>query len=836
MKNLLFCLLVVIPLFLTAQVKLNGIVKDSQTKEPLPFATIILENGIGDLTDTEGNFTINSSSSITYFTVSYVGYKSKKVAIKGNEKFITVLLEPSIENLKEVVLIAEENPAIKIIKKTIENKSSNAIQKKLTTYNFTTYNKLLVTAEPDSISSKIDSVFSIKNGEKKLLRVDSSNYNFKKDIEKHHLYLTEKISEYTYQRGKNEKETILASRMAGFKNPIYELLSLNLEKFSFYEEVYRLLGTNYINPIANNALKNYNYKILDSVTHKDGWAYMIYFKPKKVKETVGLEGVLYINSESYALEKAIAELKGIIHVKASQQFEYKKEYDVWFPVETQILIKKGDNQENVNIFGGMVQFSTSKPNDSIVRTKQKDPSDASYLLSKSKNFDIHINQPVTLINSAATVEIDENASNRNDSFWERYRTDSITKRGLETYRVIDSAAKAEKVEKKIDIARKIVKGYFPTKFVDLDLSQLVAFNNYEGFRLGLGGITNTNFSKKIRLEAALGYGFRDKAVKYRFGSSVRLNRHNNTWIGAGYTNDIQEAAKLDFLFKETSFSLINPRNLNISQFFNYKTYNVNFQHDIFPNLEAKLKFEHGKFQPLFDYQFLQDEPLTNYDLTTGSIAVEWTPFSEYMNSPIGKLAVKKGYPKITAQVTKSFKDLANGDLNFTQYNFKFEHVIKLINKSSTSFLVQGGFVHGDAPLTHLYNAVPNYALKNPWIKRVNFSGTNAFETMIFNEFISDKYISIQARQNFAKFKISNRFRPTLSLVTRFAIGDIEHPENHFGINFKTMNKGYWESGMVMNSLFKGFGLATFYRYGAYSNPKFSDNLAVKLTYTLSLDF
>ena len=76
---------------------------------------------------------------------------------------------------------------------------------------------------------------------------------FKKQIDRRHLYITEKISEFNFERGKNKKELVLASRMAGFKNPIYELFALNLEGYSFYEETYTLLGNNYVNPLAKNA-------------------------------------------------------------------------------------------------------------------------------------------------------------------------------------------------------------------------------------------------------------------------------------------------------------------------------------------------------------------------------------------------------------------------------------------------------------------------------------------------------------------------------------------------------------------------------------------------------
>ncbi|MDH5412660.1 MAG: DUF5686 and carboxypeptidase regulatory-like domain-containing protein, partial [Flavobacteriaceae bacterium] len=693
MKNYLVNIFLFLPFLIFSQSNFSGIIKDSKSKKALPFATIITNNGIGQITDTEGKFAINSRNNITKLTVSYVGYKTQIIKIDKGDKYITILLEPFNESLTEVVLLAKENPALKIIRKTIQNKNKNNIQKALNSFKYTAYNKLIVTANPDSISGNLDSVFVIKNGERIFKKVDSTNFEFKKQIEKHHLYITEKISEHKFQLGKNKKETVLASRMAGFQQPIYEFLALNIENFSFYDEVYTLLGNNYVNPLAKNALKNYNYQILDTIVHKEHSSYMIYYKPKKVKETVGLEGVLYINFETYALEKGIAELKGILNVKAAQSFNYLSEYKIWFPYETQISLRKGKNKENVALFGGVVKFSESSPkNDSIVSTKQKDPSDILYLISKTKIFDAIVNEPIKVLNSAAIIEIDENAPNRDEDFWNKYRTDSLTIRGVQAYQIIDSLSQKEGVEKKLNIGRKIFQGYFPTTYFDFDLSKLINFNNYEGFRFGFGVVTNPNFSKGFKFEGYTTYGIKDHTVKYHLGAYIRLSKQNNTWIGTAYTDDLQEAGKLDFLFENTSFSIINPRNLNISQFYNYKTININLQHDIFPNLESKLKFEHGSYLPKFNYEFISDNTFSDYKLSLATFALQWTPYSKYMNSPIGKLQVKKGYPKITAQVLKSFENLFDGNFNFTQLNFKIEHTIESLGKNSTSFLVQGGYV------------------------------------------------------------------------------------------------------------------------------------------------
>ncbi len=835
-KVLLF--IIFLPLIALSQEQISGLLIDNKTNEPLPFANILTNNNQGTITDVDGKFTLESPLKITELRISYIGYESKKVIIKENTSFIKIKLNQSIESLNEVVITNAENPALRIIRNAIKNKKQNNIETSLNSFKFNAYNKLLVTANPDSITGNIDTIYKLNNGVKEFVKVDSTNYKFKKQIDRSHLYLTEKIAEHLFEKGKKKKEKILASRMAGFKQPIYELLALNIQDFSFYNETYTIAGTKYVNPIAKNALKHYDYQILDTVSNANGSSYMIYFKPLKKGKVVGLEGVLYLDNQSYAITGAIAELRGIIDVKATQNFDYISENNIWFPIQTHITIKKGENDDAMSFFGGMIGFSKGKKDSISTQNNTKDASDVSYFSSKTDHFDIEINTPVKVKKSSNTIEIDESAYTKDESFWNKFRTDSLTKRGNETYVVIDSIIEKEGIESKITFARNLLKGYLSTKYINLDLGKIMALNNYEGLRVGFGGITNTNFSKKYRLESYLAYGTKDKDFKYHVGGAVRLNRDNNTWIGASHTNDIKEAASLDFIAKNNSFILFNPRNVNVSKFYNYKMTSLDFEHDLQPNLEAKVKLSSGRYTPKFNYQYISNSNLlTDYKLTTATVGLQFNPKNEYMNSPIGKTKIKNDYPQYTIQLTKSFDNVLDGDFDFTQVNFQAIHKIKRVRKATTHLLFQGGVMFGDAPISHLYNSTPNYTFKNPFIKRVTFAGRNSFETMGYNEFISDKYAMLQVKHQFFKrLRIGKRFAPEISLVSRAAIGDLENPINHTGIQFKTMQKGYFESGIELNKIFKGLGFSGFYRYGSYKNPEWSDNLSVKLTYHLSLDF
>src|SRR5690606_4067677 len=195
----------------------------------------------------------------------------------------------------------------------------------------------------------------------------------------------------------------------------------------------------------------------DTVNKNNRPAYMIYYFPKEQKESAGLEGVLYIDSETFALQKAIAQLKAVIDIKATQNFTYFTNEKIWFPDEKIITIRKGDNDNLITLFGGNVKIQTGTAHDStIVRTNMTDPSEILHLISTEKSLEIELNQPVKIRGRGLEVEVDEKASDRTIDYWNTYRTDSITNRDLETFVYMDSIVEAEGIEKKLYGARKLL--------------------------------------------------------------------------------------------------------------------------------------------------------------------------------------------------------------------------------------------------------------------------------------------------------------------------------------------------------------------------------------------
>ncbi len=712
--------------------------------------------------------------------------------------------------------------ANEIIRKVIKNKDKNDIYKALKSFEYKSYNKLLFTADGNRITTDLDTITPYNNS----IKIDSTRYFFKKELEKQHFYISEKISKHQYINGQ-EKETVLLARMGGFKEPIYEFLALGIQNISFYKDTFSLLGTDYVSPIAKNAFKNYAYS-LEQIPFNSKM-FLVRYHSINRKKSVGLQGVLYIDKKTFAIAKGIANVKGKIDVEAMQHYIYRKDYKLWFPQSNTIFLRKGSSKKSIKAFRKLIGYHSD-----LQLKNGENPEDISYIKIYSKNFDIKINPKLPPFKDKYSVTITKKAINRSEQNWRDYGIISSDK-DKNTYQFLDSLAQEHKVANKVRNIRTLATGHFPAKYLDIDLSNVINFNNHEGFRLGFGGTTNDKISKYFNLTGYVAYGNKDKVLKYKYGGNILLSTLRNSWIGGSYSQDIFEAGKTNFLFAEPHFSLINPRNINISQFYSYKTTEGHLYYDISPKFETKLQFDFGAYKTTFNYTFISRTRLLNtYNLSNLTFAFRWSPKSKFMKTPRGKFTIKKGYPVITTQITKSFNNILNGDFNFVKVSSKLKYQLKTIKSGSTEILMQIGYINGEAPLSHLYNHTPNHSLASPWRRRINLSGTNAFETMLFNEFISDKFVSFQARQNFEKFRIGKKFKPKLSFITRFAFGDIKNPTNHQGVLFKRMNKGYFESGLILNQLFKGFGLATFYRYGSYQFAKFQDNIALKITFVLPL--
>jgi len=705
----------------------------------------------------------------------------------------------------------------------IQLQSKNQI--KTPDFSYTFYEKSIVSANPDSISASIDTVF--KNKRKTKFIIDSSSYKFKKIITKQHIYQTEKVAKISIEKGK-KKETIIGLKMAGLKQPVYELLGQEFMPFDLSKKQLKILQFTFQNPFSTDGSLKYKFEITDTIIKPNGNEIELQFELKKSIKKNKLKGVAIVDLKTNAITKITFLINSIINVKAETIFGSFNTEKSWFPVSQNILITKGKGKQNIDFLGETIQFD-NLPNTS----KKYDYSNDLYV----KIYRDYSNYNFTQLQNRQRyqIQIDKSAIKTNTAFFNTISNNTLDERSQNTYQTLDSLVTATKIEKKIYFGKKLINGQIPFGWFDFRARDIFKYNSYEGFRLGLGIATNDRFSPYYKLFGYGAYGTRDGIFKSQLGSAFRISKNSDSWISGSFTDDIIEFADLTLIADSKKFKLYDPRPFNLSTFYNHQSYELTFESKFISKIETTFKLSRSRINPLFDYEFIApNKSYKIYNLTLATLSLEWSPNSKFLQAPQEILEVEKGFPKIILQVSHAIPNVLSENIEFTKIDARVYQEKKYLSGQKTTFLLQGGISLGNAPLSHLYSVAPNNLDREAILRRITFANKTSFETMYFNEFFSDRYSLFQMKHYFNKFQISKSIKPILILGTKVAFGGFSHPENHQGIAFKTMEKGFFESGFELQNIFKGFGLATYYRYGPYQLSTFDQNIAIKLSFTLNL--
>lgn len=795
-----------------------GRVINKETKQPLAYAKL----EIGDqqiLSNIDGSFQITLEKKVDSLSISYVGYKPITTQISADTRYLQIGMTPAYEQLETVFINSGKDPAEALISRAIQNRDRNDPEKVLDGFKYQSYSKFIIDNEQGNIE----------------MIADSTSSEMETIVNEGRAYLSEKVSEHLYTQRRGNKEKVIGIKTAGFDDPVYNVLAMELNPLSLYKRNYKLYKTEYAGPLATNALKNYEYKILDT-TITERPAYMVYFKPKRKRIVAGLEGILYLDTVSLAIQRAKAQLLGAIKLEVDHNYEYFPEKDIWFPSVQTTKIRPGTGGKEIAVFGGTITVGAIQQRKGILNTifGSEKISNNLYLNSISHNYNIDLNFKGAIQEPGAEIDVDKEAISQPPEFWEKNRKSVFTARDEITQAKVESLIKEGDIERKIQIKNALASGYYPIGFWDADISKLFKFNNYEGIRLGFGGKTNSKVSDNFNLKAYTTYGFKDEVFKYGLGTQIYLDKKSGTYLNFSFSRDIRETASFDYLKGENTFAIIVPRFVNINFFHNYRKYATGLEHRITPKLDTELQFAREEIWQIRNYSFLNDGvEYSDYNLATATLSFIWRPFSKFLNTPDSNIILEKNFPQFTGQIEQSFSILG-GDFNFTRIGIKAEHEIKRLDRSRTEFIFEGNYGFGNLPLTHSFHAYPNNPARENLLQRFSVAGRNSFETMYYNEFFSERQATLHIRHQLRPFLITKTFQPELVFITRYAIGDFDNQDKHQNISFNTFNHGYMESGLELNKILAGFGLGAAYRYGAYHLDSFKKNFALKFTFQIQL--
>ena len=316
------------------------IVLDTAGREPMPFVKVFPDVGQPFFTNIDGKATF--SNDVTSLQLSFSGYEDTTVLVNGQQQ-VTVLMRVLPTEFDEVVILPGVNPALRIINKVTENRKKNhPLENDAFTYE--SYSKFIF---------DMDTAFTKKVME---LPDDTSKYMIGL-IKSQHLFMMESSSERKFIPPARDRENITAYKVSGLNNPLFSTFAQSMQSFHFYDNQFELLGTKYFNPIALGSTKRYYYLIEDTTIAGTDTTFMISFRPRPDAGIEGLKGLLFINTNGFAIEKVIAE-----PAKASESQTYVKiiqEYKLidgkkWFPVDLKTKVELKGFQMSLDKESGYV--------------------------------------------------------------------------------------------------------------------------------------------------------------------------------------------------------------------------------------------------------------------------------------------------------------------------------------------------------------------------------------------------------------------------------------------------------------------------------------------------
>ena len=109
MKKLILIFILSLTTIAFSQTKISGKVTDASTGDPIPGASVIIENTtIGTSTDFDGNFSLEGNTSTYTLVFNYIGYETQKVEINAETSTLNISLKEDASQLDEVVVSANK--------------------------------------------------------------------------------------------------------------------------------------------------------------------------------------------------------------------------------------------------------------------------------------------------------------------------------------------------------------------------------------------------------------------------------------------------------------------------------------------------------------------------------------------------------------------------------------------------------------------------------------------------------------------------------------------------------------------------------------------------------
>ena len=484
-----------------AVTQITGLVRDSLSREAVPYATVtLIGTDEGTIANDKGGFTINSRAAFSKLRVTAMGYTPREVPVKaGQGSVVLVDLVPSGVELNEVVVrkgkekySKKNNPAVEMIKKLRQRRDDND-PRRFPNYGYTQYERMMMGF------GNLDDV--IKKPEEQAWVEQYADTSLLTGRQVLPVSIKETVARDWYSDN-GHKQLILGTKSAGIDEHIdQENIKKVLDDFMGEVDIFQndvtLLTNRFVSPLSRIAVDFYKFYLNDTVMVGSERCAVLSFVPF-TPQTFGFLGRLYVSLEDTTMfiKRVAMGVPHDINLNYVEQMSIVQDYE---RAPNGSRLKVRDNVEvSMKLLSNLPEVFARRET-----------------VYRDHNFE---RPEGGVFNFKSEQQIENSAAYMPDEFWQEYRpaevrTTTATMQGL--MKRLRGSKLFYWAEQVVVV---LVNGYIPTakvsKFDLGPLNTLISGNSLEGLRLRMGGMTTVNLSRHWFARGYLAYGTRDEKFKY----------------------------------------------------------------------------------------------------------------------------------------------------------------------------------------------------------------------------------------------------------------------------------------------------------------------------------
>lgn len=481
----------------------SGVVVDSITGEPVPYAAVLLTaTDRGALTDADGFFSLTTARPFKGVQVSVMGYSTKTVARPRQGERMRIELVPTGMKLAEVVIKPKKekyskknNPAVDLMRRVRAGAEKNAPERN-PWYNYDKYERITLALDDVSEDGALVRKFPLLKE-----HMDTSALTGRPIL---NVALREKSSRVSYRRDpESRKELVAGLRHEGIDDmldpaatqALYEDL---LREVDIYGNDIPLVRNRFVSPLSRIAPDFYKYYITDTVTVGADSCVVLTFVPHNPAST-GFVGRLYVdkNDSTTLVRRIEMNIPADINLNYINNLRIVQEYE------------RAPDGSRLKTLDDMVLEAGFFSNGNQLYARRVD---------KYANHDFNEPADKGVFSLMAPSTVIGGASARSEEWWSRARLSAPSGAEKSVGKMMTGLRQNKFFYWTEKIVKVLATGYIqtgPQSRYDLGpVNTLVSYNDLEGVRFRVGGMSTANLSPRFFTREWVAYGLRDHRWKY----------------------------------------------------------------------------------------------------------------------------------------------------------------------------------------------------------------------------------------------------------------------------------------------------------------------------------